>query len=224
MQQQLAQLQKQVAKNKKMVEKVETARSQGDQFLAKYFTDRRVVTSTIQGELVQIAKEAGITYQPTTWTPELIEGSDTLDMMTINAGCQGTYAALSKFVNLVDKSPRFLIIESHERRAAADRADPERDHEGGHLREGAGTWRRRPGGCRSRTAAPDCARRATPTSRPATGAGSMKLGAENKKTVYRLGLLGVGAAISVYVNFFSDSSSRGAAETGRRRRARSRRR
>jgi type IV pilus assembly protein PilO len=95
-----------------MVEKVETARREGDQFLARYFTDRRVVTSTIQGELVQIAKEAGITYQPTTWTPELIEGSDTLGMMTINAGCQGTYAALSKFVNLVDKSPRFLIIES----------------------------------------------------------------------------------------------------------------
>jgi Tfp pilus assembly protein PilO len=112
LQQQLAQLQKQVSKNKKLVEKVETARSQGDQFLAKYFTERRVVTSTIQGELVQIAKDAGITYQPTTWTPELIEGSDTLGMMTINAGCQGTYAALSKFVNLVDKSPRFLIIES----------------------------------------------------------------------------------------------------------------
>ena len=33
-------------------------------------------------------------------------------MKTINAGCQGTYAALSKFVNLVDRSPRFLIIES----------------------------------------------------------------------------------------------------------------
>jgi type IV pilus assembly protein PilO len=112
LQQQLAQLQKQVDKNRKMVEKVETARREGDQFLARYFTDRRVVTSTIQGELVQIAKEAGITYQPTTWTPELIEGSDTLGMMTINAGCQGTYAALSKFVNLVDKSPRFLIIES----------------------------------------------------------------------------------------------------------------
>src|ERR1039457_4143609 len=80
--------------------------------LATYFTDRRVVTSTIQSELVQIAKDAGITYQPTTWTLEPIEGSDTLAMMTINAGCQGTYAALSKFVNLVDKSPRFLIIES----------------------------------------------------------------------------------------------------------------
>jgi Tfp pilus assembly protein PilO len=112
LQQQLAQLQAQVNKNRKLVQKIETARSQGDQFLAKYFTDRRVVTSTIQGELVQIAKDAGITYQPTTWTPEIIEGSDTLGMMTINAGCQGTYAALSKFVNLVDKSPRFLIIES----------------------------------------------------------------------------------------------------------------
>jgi Tfp pilus assembly protein PilO len=112
LQQQLAQLQAQVNKNRKLVQKIETARSQGDQFLSKYFTDRRVVTSTIQGELVQIAKDAGITYQPTTWTPELIEGSDTLGMMTINAGCQGTYAALSKFVNLVDKSPRFLIIES----------------------------------------------------------------------------------------------------------------
>ena len=112
LQQQLAQLERQVAKNRKLVEKVSTARSQGDQFLAKYFTDRRVVTSTIQSELVQIAKDAGITYQPTTWTLDVIEGSDTLAMMTINAGCQGTYAALSKFVNLVDKSPRFLIIES----------------------------------------------------------------------------------------------------------------
>ena len=110
--QQLAQLKLQVAKNRKLVEKIETARSQGDQFLKKYFTQRRVVTSTIQGELVQIAKDAGITYQPTTWNIEAIEGSDTLAMMTINAGCQGTYAALSKFVNLVDKSPRFLIIES----------------------------------------------------------------------------------------------------------------
>ena len=110
--QQLAQLKIQVAKNRKLVERIETARTQGDQFLSKYFTQRRVVTSTIQGELVQIAKDAGITYQPTTWNIEAIEGSDTLAMMTINAGCQGTYAALSKFVNLVDKSPRFLIIES----------------------------------------------------------------------------------------------------------------
>jgi type IV pilus assembly protein PilO len=112
LQQQLTQLQAQVAKSKKLVEKVQTARSEGDQFLAKYFTERRVMTSTIQGELQDIAKQAGVVYQPTTWTPEAIEGSDTLAMLTINAGCQGTYAALAKFVNLVDRSPRFLIIEN----------------------------------------------------------------------------------------------------------------
>ena len=94
------------------MEKVQTARREGDQFLAKYFIDRRKETSTIQGELVDIAKAAGIVYQPTTWTQEIIEGSDSLGMVTINAGCQGTYAALSKFVNLVDRSPRFFIIES----------------------------------------------------------------------------------------------------------------
>jgi Tfp pilus assembly protein PilO len=112
LQQQLAQLQAQVSKSKKLVEKVQTARSEGDQFLSRYFTDSRVVTSTIQGELVDIAKAAGITYTPVTMTPETIEGSDTLGMITINAGCQGTYAALAKFVNMVDRSPRFLIIES----------------------------------------------------------------------------------------------------------------
>ena len=112
LQQQLGQLQKQVAKNGKLVEKVSSARREGDQFLNKYFTDRRVMNSTIQGELEQLAKDAGITYQATTLTLEAIEGSDTLAMWTINAGVQGTYAALSKFVNLVDKSPRFLIIES----------------------------------------------------------------------------------------------------------------
>jgi hypothetical protein len=112
LQQQLAQLQKSVADTKRQVEKVQIARTQGDQFLAKYFTDRRVVTSTIQGELEDIAKQAGIKFQPTTWTDEPIEGSDTMVMKTINAGCQGTYASLSKFVNLVDRSSRFLIIES----------------------------------------------------------------------------------------------------------------
>jgi type IV pilus assembly protein PilO len=112
LQQQLTQLQAQVAKSKKLVDKIQIARTEGDQFLAKYFTDRRVVTSTIQGELVDIAKQAGIVFQPTTWTDEPIEGSDDLIMKTINAGCQGNYTSLAKFINLVDRSPRFLILES----------------------------------------------------------------------------------------------------------------
>ena len=58
------------------------------------------------------AKDSGVVYTTGSWNTQAIEGSDTLVMMTINTGCQGTYAALSKFVNLIDKSDRFLIIEN----------------------------------------------------------------------------------------------------------------
>jgi Tfp pilus assembly protein PilO len=109
---QLAALQAKVTDGKRLVSKVDTARREGDQFLAKYVTERRVMTSTIQEELVRMAKESGGSYLPITTNEEPIEGSDTLGMLTINAGYQGTYANLSKFVNLVDKSPLFLIIEN----------------------------------------------------------------------------------------------------------------
>jgi Tfp pilus assembly protein PilO len=109
---QLARLQARIATSKRLVEKVETARREGDQFLAKYVTDRRTVSSTIQEELNRTAKEAGIKTLPATLDLEAIEGSDTLEMMTISAGYEGSYADLAKFVNLLDKSPRFLIIEN----------------------------------------------------------------------------------------------------------------
>ena len=112
LQQQLTQLQKQVEKDKQLVAKVQTGRSEGDDFLQKFVTDRHVVTSTIQGELVNIADASGVVFQPTSWSSEPIEGSDTLSMMTINAACQGNYQALAKFLNQVDRSSRFLIIES----------------------------------------------------------------------------------------------------------------
>ena len=43
---------------------------------------------------------------------EPVEGSDTLQRMTITGGFEGNYAGLTKLVNLLDKSPRFLIIDS----------------------------------------------------------------------------------------------------------------
>jgi Tfp pilus assembly protein PilO len=109
---QLTRLQARSATSKRLVEKVETARREGDQFLAKYVMDRRTVSSTIQEELNRTAKEAGIKVLPATLDLEPIQGSDTLEMMTISAGYEGTYANLTKFVNLLDKSPRFLIIEN----------------------------------------------------------------------------------------------------------------
>ena len=109
---QLSRLQARAATSKRLVEKVETARREGDQFLTKYVTDRRTMSSTIQDELNRTAKEAGIKALPATLDLEPIEGSDTLEMMSISAGYEGTYANLTKFVNLLDKSPRFLIIEN----------------------------------------------------------------------------------------------------------------
>ena len=109
---QLAGLQTRAATSKRLVEKVETARREGDQFLAKYVTDRRAMSSTIQEELNRTAREAGIKALPATLDLEPIEGSDTLEMMTISAGYEGSYTDLTKFVNLLDKSPRFLIIEN----------------------------------------------------------------------------------------------------------------
>jgi Tfp pilus assembly protein PilO len=112
LQQQLAQQQAQLNRARSIASKVTSARSEGDKFLDSYVTDKRVVTSTIQMELMQMSKDAGITLLPTTWNSEPIEGSDSLSMMTINTSCTGTYANLAKFVNLVDRSNRFLIIES----------------------------------------------------------------------------------------------------------------
>src|SRR5215471_498134 len=63
LQQQLSQLQAQVAKSKKLVEKVQTARSAGEDFMSQYITDYRVVTSTLQGELVSMAEGSGVVLQ-----------------------------------------------------------------------------------------------------------------------------------------------------------------
>jgi Tfp pilus assembly protein PilO len=112
LQQQLAQLQAQVKQGRNLAAKVQVARTEGDKFLDAYVTDRRVVTSTLDSELFRMAKEAGVGMLPTTLNMEPIEGSDTLSMVTINTNCTGTYANLVKFVNQVDKSNRFLIIES----------------------------------------------------------------------------------------------------------------
>lgn len=112
LQQQLTALQKQVASSKQLVAKVETARTAADEFMEEYITDKQVVSSTIQGELVNIAENSGVIWQPTSTGFEPVEGSDTLFKMTLNAGIQGNYASLAKFINLLDRSPRFLIIES----------------------------------------------------------------------------------------------------------------
>lgn len=109
---QLGRLQARLAETRKLADKVEMARKQGDDFVTRYMTDRRTTNSTVFEELDRIAQEAGIKVRDRNVELNPIEGSDTLEMMTITAGYEGTPASLEKFINLIDKSPRFLIIES----------------------------------------------------------------------------------------------------------------
>jgi type IV pilus assembly protein PilO len=112
LQQQLTSGQARLAQTKALVTKAQRARSEGDGFLAEYTTDRRTTFSTITAELERVSREAGIQPRPASYDLSQVEGSDTLYQMTISAAYEGTYASLTKFVNLLDKSPRFLIIES----------------------------------------------------------------------------------------------------------------
>jgi len=112
LQQQLTSLQARLEKTKVLVTKAERARQEGDGFLAEYTTDRRTIFSTIFAELDRVAREAGIQPRPSSTELDPVEGSDTLYQLDISAAYEGSYASLTKFVNLLDKSPRFLIIES----------------------------------------------------------------------------------------------------------------
>ncbi len=109
---QLAALNARIRNTRQLVNKVEVARQAGDGFLDKYFMDRRTTTSDIWSELQRIAAESGVDLQQGTFDLSDIEGSDTIKQMGVQVGCEGSYQSLTKFVSMLDKSPRFLIIES----------------------------------------------------------------------------------------------------------------
>jgi Tfp pilus assembly protein PilO len=112
MRRQLVQQQARLARTRTLVSKVEQARKEGGDFLTKYTSNRRVISSTMIAELDRAAREAGIKPREVSIQLEPVEGSDALSQLTITAGFEGTYQSLTKFVNLLDKSPKFLIIES----------------------------------------------------------------------------------------------------------------
>jgi type IV pilus assembly protein PilO len=97
---------------KTLVAKIEQGRSTGDQFLSQYFMDRRTSSSAILTELDQAAKGAGMRPKERSFAYDPIEGSETMSMMTVIANYEGTYSDLLEFVNKLDKSPRFLILDT----------------------------------------------------------------------------------------------------------------
>jgi hypothetical protein len=93
--------------------KIDRGRTESETFLTTYASDRRHTYSTIIGEINTASKLAGMNMKEETLAPlDPIEGSDDLDIMTISINFEGGYPQLVKFVNMLDRSPRFLIIES----------------------------------------------------------------------------------------------------------------
>lgn len=112
LQDQLAAAQARVAITKRLVDKVEGARRDGDRFLAQYVVDRRKASSALNEELFRMAQAAGVKTGQIANEYEAIEGSDTLQMVNIQVTFEGPYPSLVRLVDLIDKSPRFLMIES----------------------------------------------------------------------------------------------------------------
>ena len=115
----MAALQSQVAQKRALLERsrinvaaVETARGEGDKFLNNYFLGRRTADSTLLSELTAAAAKAQIKERDRAQTTELIEGSDSLSMMTITANYEGTYRNLLNFIGELDRSGPLLMIES----------------------------------------------------------------------------------------------------------------
>lgn len=102
-----------LSRSRVLASNVDRGKDEGDKFLANYMTSRRYTFSTIIGELNESAKTSGMKMMDATIAPlDPIEGSDDLDMMTISVNFEGSYNELVKLVNLLDRSPRFLIMES----------------------------------------------------------------------------------------------------------------
>jgi len=109
---QIRQKEQTVERLERLADKSRKAREEGDAFMAKYFLDRRTASSTIVSELRDTAAKAGIRQQEQSFSFEPIEGSDGLYMMTISGNYEGRYEDLVKFLNLLDRSPRFLILDT----------------------------------------------------------------------------------------------------------------
>jgi type IV pilus assembly protein PilO len=109
---QIRDMRQRLERSRELVVKVQQARAEGDRFLSDYMMDRRTTYSTIVAELDRVANDAGMKPKEKSYNLENVEGSDTIMQMTVTSAFEGQYANLTKFVNLLDKSSRFLIIES----------------------------------------------------------------------------------------------------------------
>lgn len=109
---QIAQSKGLLAQTREYASKVEKGRAEGDKFLNDYFLDRRAVSVALTTTLQEAADAAKIKVREIGFANEPIEGSDSLSMQSVNYSFEGVYRDVLNFVHEIDRSPRFLIIES----------------------------------------------------------------------------------------------------------------
>jgi Tfp pilus assembly protein PilO len=112
LQRQVSSKQAVLKRSKELAAKVDKGRTQGDEFLGRYFLSRPTTYSTLVGELNTLAKAAGVRPKEQAFNEEEVEGSDELGMVSITAGYEGSYADLLHFLRELDKANRLVIIES----------------------------------------------------------------------------------------------------------------
>jgi len=99
-------------RTKTLAGKIEVGRGEGDNFMNKYFLPRRTAYSTIMSDLNDLATQSKVTPKESSNIIEEVDGSDTLQRMQVTANFEATFDNLIRFVNLLDKSNRLMIIES----------------------------------------------------------------------------------------------------------------
>ena len=93
-------------------DRIGTARTQGDELVANITFDRRTTFSELLAEMDSAAVESGIEIRERLYDQQPIEGADHYGMLTITSNYRGQYDKLVKFLNRLDRSEKFLIIES----------------------------------------------------------------------------------------------------------------
>ena len=112
LQRQVGQKRAGLQRTKELAAKIDKGRTQGDEFLGRYFLSRPTTYSTLVGELNELAKAAGVRPKDQAYNEEEVEGSEELGMLSITAGYEGSYADLLHFLRELDRANRLVIIES----------------------------------------------------------------------------------------------------------------
>lgn len=112
MESQLQQQRLRLRQAKLLAGKMQSGGTDGDRFIRTYFLDQRQAAGDLLKALDAIESGAGIRSKGKNFTVDAIEGTEEYQLLTIDAGYEGTFADLVEFVNAVDRSERLLILDS----------------------------------------------------------------------------------------------------------------